>query len=418
MEKKNKEEIEKFHFVEEEKQKEHSPKSSYQDDKKVNMKTLLKDSGEDTDTQLFNTREMAIIKENLKEEKENNLFKRIYFGFKFRVGILLGIVLICFILGCICIVRSLNSTKMEPLQYVENADATYKVCVSTEDPYLKNCIDYSNNIPTQNVKNIQVDFSYLAHFDKETDLNLVYHIETINRIYDKFDSSKILYENKDILLDQSPIPVHKTTADFDTNFEIDFKKYNDFVLDYQSKYTKSSESTLELIAYVNNGEETYELGTMNIPLGVEQLTIFKNFPKQQEKNMKMLVRDWNNRSMIDLVLGCILVLAGVFAIVNLTKLALTTINRKSEYDKRVLELLTTYDRIIVEARGGYTSDIVKKVIKVPNFEELLDAREILKKPIIFSRVNNVKSEFIVEDDEKLYKYVLKEADIEKKISKH
>ena len=29
---------------------------------------------------------------------------------------------------------------------------------------------------------------------------------------------------------------------------------------------------------------------------------------------------------------------------------------------------------------------------------------------IFSKVNNVKSEFIVEDDNILYKYVLKEAD--------
>ncbi len=415
MSKKNKEAIKKFHFVEE---KEESPKSSYEKDNKVNIKTLLNDSGEDTDTQLFNEREMAIIKENLKDEKENNFFKKLYFGFKFRIGLLLGIALICFILGSFCIVKSLNSTKMEPLQYVENADATYKVCVSTEDPYLTNCVDYSNNIPTKDVNNIQVDFSYLAHFEKEADLNLTYHIEAINRIYDKFDSSKILYENKDMLMEKSPISIHSTIADLDTNFQIDFRKYNDFVVDYQNKYTMSSESSLEVIVYADNGEETYELGTMNIPLGVEKLVVFKNFPKQQEKSMKLLIRDWNDKSTIEIILGCMLMLAGVFAIVNLTKLVLTTISKKTEYERRLSELLTTYDRIIVEARGGYESNIIKKTIKVPTFEDLLDAREILNKPIIFSRVNNIKSEFIVEDDDKLYKYVLKEVDIQKEISNH
>ena len=118
-----------------------------------------------------------------------------------------------------------------------------------------------------------------------------------------------------------------------------------------------------------------------------------------------------------IVVGAVLVLLAMFATTYLTKLALKTINRQSNYEKRLTEILTDYDRIIVEARGGYTSNTEKKVIKVPNFEELLDARDMLNKPIIFSKVNNIKSEFIVEDDNKLYKYVLKEVDIEKEMSK-
>ena len=46
-----------------------------------------------------------------------------------------------------------------------------------------------------------------------------------------------------------------------------------------------------------------------------------------------------------------------------------------------------------------------------SFEELVAAHETLKKPIIFSKVNDVKCEFIVEDTKTLYKYILKEADL-------
>ena len=125
------------------------------------------------------------------------------------------------------------------------------------------------------------------------------------------------------------------------------------------------------------------------------------------------LRDWTNKSTWYIILGSILILLSIFALVYLTKLVLATLEKKTKYEKAVMDILTTYDRIIVEARNGYESNIVKKVIKVPNFEELLDAREVLNKPIIYSRINNVKCEFIVEDEDKLYKYVLKEADVEK-----
>jgi len=41
---------------------------------------------------------------------------------------------------------------------------------------------------------------------------------------------------------------------------------------------------------------------------------------------------------------------------------------------------------------------------------LLDARDTLEKPIVYVRVNNVKSEFYVEDIDKVYKYTMKESD--------
>ena len=86
-------------------------------------------------------------------------------------------------------------------------------------------------------------------------------------------------------------------------------------------------------------------------------------------------------------------------------------NSKSSYEQKLSQILRDYDRLIVIARNGYVSADEKQIVKVESFEELLDARETLQKPIIYYKVNDVKSEFMVEDDDKLYKFVLKEADL-------
>ena len=51
-----------------------------------------------------------------------------------------------------------------------------------------------------------------------------------------------------------------------------------------------------------------------------------------------------------------------------------------------------------------------KDISIESFEALLEIKNRLNKPIIFSVINDVKCEFIVEDEKVLHKYVMKEAD--------
>ena len=65
------------------------------------------------------------------------------------------------------------------------------------------------------------------------------------------------------------------------------------------------------------------------------------------------------------------------------------------------------EKILLFYKIFFTSIIITKV---ENFDELMDARNTLNKPIIYCKINDIKSEFIVEDDERIYKYVMKESD--------
>lgn len=66
------------------------------------------------------------------------------------------------------------------------------------------------------------------------------------------------------------------------------------------------------------------------------------------------------------------------------------------------------------ARDEYIPDNSKRIVKVDSFKELIDARSSVRKPIIYVKINNSKSEFYVEDSEIIYKYTLKEADFDYK----
>ena len=84
---------------------------------------------------------------------------------------------------------------------------------------------------------------------------------------------------------------------------------------------------------------------------------------------------------------------------------------KSKYQVELDKILKEFDDYIVITKDGYNIAEGVKVIKVSSFKELLDARNSLNKPIIFSKINNVKAEFIVEDESTVYRYVMKEADL-------
>ena len=56
----------------------------------------------------------------------------------------------------------------------------------------------------------------------------------------------------------------------------------------------------------------------------------------------------------------------------------------------------------------YTVDVSKYEFAVKTFLELIDARDTIEKPILFVRINNIKSIFYVIDNDIVYKYTMKD----------
>jgi len=114
-----------------------------------------------------------------------------------------------------------------------------------------------------------------------------------------------------------------------------------------------------------------------------------------------------------IVVSVILLLVSFYGLYNVLKLLGLLNTKKSAYDKYIAKMMRQYDRLIVK---HYTCPDLSNynVIKIREFNELLDMRDNLKVPIMFYNVtDHQKSYFYIINNNELYLLVLKAVDFEK-----
>ena len=355
----------------------------------------------------------AIANENGEESTpptDIRMVRKVYLNFQARVILLSIGVLLLFGFACFLIVSTLRNNEIQKVNYIESSTIHYDVCQSSDNPFNTVCLKEDKTYP-ESSSNLHVDYHYEAKFDEEVPYDLSYHVVVVNKIYDHYDTNKVSYEDEDLLIDKTQVPKGKNPATFDVNVEVDYQKYQQFVKEYKERYSANSDASMNVILYLDDGTDTRNVGELVIPLGVDHFEITKQESKDSKQVYSVVSKDWTNTNTLYVIIGSIFVLLSLFLLFHLTKLVLSITGKKSKYQEYLMSLLNEYDRLIVIARDGYESNIEKQVIKVYTFDELLNARSLLNKPIIYSRINNVKSEFIVEDEDVIYKYILKEADM-------
>ena len=86
---------------------------------------------------------------------------------------------------------------------------------------------------------------------------------------------------------------------------------------------------------------------------------------------------------------------------------------KTPYEKYINKLLKNYDRVIVETDAPIDLSNCK-MIDVKSFNELLDVRDNLKLPIIYSVLEeNKKGIFYIKNDKDVYRLIIDEKELEK-----
>ena len=165
---------------------------------------------------------------------------------------------------------------------------------------------------------------------------------------------------------------------------------------------------------MDNGITIKKVAALSMPLSANTFNIEEAVISNERQSLNVVNNDWSSFNASYAVVGLVFVLIGLFGIIKLADLVYKAMGTSSLYQRKLNKILREYDRHIVIARGEYNIDPSKRLIKVTSFGELLDARDTLEKPIVYLKINNVKSEFYVEDSEIIYKYTMKEVDLEGK----
>ena len=342
---------------------------------------------------------------------EHKISRKPYFGFEARIIIMVIIVLVLFAGACYLILEAINFGKSEVVNYSETSLVNYKVCLKDNNYYDNNCLNEDMQYVSALTNSIVANFNYSVELSSEINYNLAYHVVATTKIYDKTDPSKILYKSEDILVDRTDVSNKSNEISFDSNVDLEFKKYSDYVTEYNKKYFLNSDADVEVALYLDEVDETRKVASIVVPLTSQTYSIKKDTISNLNKKVEVDMNTWNEYNSVCAVVATVLILISLFLLYKTTRLVVKVTAKRNKYQVKLSQILREYDRIIVVAKDGYESNVEKKVVKVVSFYELLDARDMLEKPIIYSRVNDVKSEFIVEDDDKLFKYVLKDSDL-------
>lgn len=341
---------------------------------------------------------------------------RRYISFEKRVVILLLLIILFFFVAGLFIFKAVTHTDSNSITFDEKSSVDYKVCLNQQQYaqyYESACLDEGMEYITSLSEKMPVTFSYNVSYNSEVDVKLDYYVTSKVNVYREMNG-KIINTTEDVLVERTTYDVHGDYAEFLIDVDVPVKKYVDYVNSYNNQFGIGSYATLDVMFYVDNGNVIKKVSSLSLPLtnatyGVEKMVVDNN-----EQNLNIPDEDWGSVNTSYAVVGLIFVLFGLMAIIKLSDLIYKVMTTSSLYQRKLNKIMREYDREIVISRNGYTLDDSKRLVKVTSFSELLDARDTLEKPIVYVRVNNVKSEFYVEDSETIYKYTMKEADFEGK----
>lgn len=348
-------------------------------------------------------------KEELPPYKDNKVYKETkgkHFNFEARVIVYTIIILALFATACLLILKVVNFGSAPEVTYSDKGSVSYKVCVHESDYYDNSCEKEGESYPTAAL--IDANFGYHGVYSEPIE-GLKYYVVANTRVYDKKYEDKVLYESEDLIVDKTDIDP-STNITIQEQTTIEYVKYNQYALNYYKKYPIDSVVDLEVALYIEDRGKDRKVSSIVLPLGQNNFEIEKDTVDESNQTTTLDVDMWNEENTIYVIIACVLIILALILLFRLTCFVLKVTTHKSEYQRELDELLSEYDSLIVEAEAGYEPSLDKELIKVDTFDDLLKIKDEVDKPIIFSRVNDVKSEFIVEDEEKTYKYVLKETD--------
>ena len=337
---------------------------------------------------------------------------KMYVSFETRIA--LRIIAIILLLGCSCyfVLEAINFGRKDIVTYNEITEANYKVCQRDYTHYYdSNCLEEGLQYSQGNANFINVLFKYNLDYSQKVPYDIAYHIVAVTKIFDRENNTKVLFKNEDVLVERTSISDISDRIFFDNDINLDYNHYNSIVQNNIAKYGSDSEANLEVSLYLDTDDDTTNVASVTIPLNEKDFSIRKSALSNLNQSIELDNNKWNNYNSICAVIATTLIIIALTILYRTTSLVMKVTNNKSAYEKLLNKILTDHDKDIVNAKDGYIVDSSKKIIKVADFKELLDARHLLDKPIIYSKVNSVKSEFVVEDESKAFKYVLKDSDL-------
>lgn len=291
---------------------------------------------------------------------------------------------------------SFNAGGQTSLTYEEKSDLSYKVWLFDNNFYEVDYLGEEYSIIADAIDEIEIDFSYDLDFSDYVRGSNYYTINSKIVAYQKGDPNKKKVWDYSKMIKDKVITVYNTDTENVSvldSVKIQYQKYKNMMKDYQSNYGVSLIGDLIIEIDIKNN---FDYGNFNnnmdfnnrkmvltIPLTDSVIDIDK---KLIDNNSQTLIEKEESKiNGLKLLLSLLAFALGlglcVFMGITLAKL----VGYDSKYDKELKKILRTYGSVIVNVKE-FKLGAKEKAIYVDSMNELLDAQQELRNPILFYNI--------------------------------
>lgn len=366
-------------------------------------KFLIVDSEIDMNNSKDETKKHDISFDSDKFVKNKKEFFKNHIGYTSRIILNSIIPIITLILSILFINLALNSNVKEISTIIENSNATYSVCLNDNGFYDSKCIGEDQEYLSLITKYINAELSYTSVYSEKSNRTFSYNIKSNINIIRNDETKKTLYKKEFTLLKDKKYKSDKNVVSISENINIPYAEYNKMVNDYLTEFSVDSIANLDVSLYIDDKK----VSTLNIPLSTQSFNISKDIIKNKTTTE---TKKHNIRSLtiIYILLSIVSIIIFVISTLGLILQLIKYNTKKDSYSYELNKILKEYDKVIVEMKDCDVNTKGKTIYKVGSFLELIDARDTIEKPILFVRINNIKSIFYVIDNDIVYKYTMKD----------
>lgn len=364
------------------------------------------------------------VRNNEFEDSHSKNKNKIYLSYNMRLLLNIGGVLSFAVLAMILFIFSISIKARSNVLYKQTSNLDYKVYLKENDYFNESYLSENMQYIASLINDIGVNFNYNFSANQNINYKYTYYVNADVLVTDTQDESKIIYSKSNKITEPKTI-VNNNSNGFNINetVKVNYQEYNDIVKSFKSSYGISANSNLVLSLLIEIEDEkgnkirTFDSSDtmkITIPLTEQMINIEMDYKEVNNSNNAKIYKDFSISNKITFVISILSFIISLAFLIRLLIFVKKTRAKKTIYDITLSKILREYDRVIVNSKKVVDLDN-NSVIDVNNFSELLDVRDNLEKPIIFSELHKgQKSIFIVKTPNETYRYILKLSDLENK----
>ncbi len=314
-----------------------------------------------------------------------------------------------------CLKESISFADVRQLEVTEQGKIDYYVYLKENDYFEEEYLPAGRQYIASLIDYIKANFHYTYYTDKNTDIQYSYDVIGTVVAHEPGNEAQVLYQKDYVLKELENYQVSDTQSfTISDDIEIDYDQYNQIISEFKSDYALSLDSYLQvkLNVHTTTGYDEFEnpiikTETLELKIPLTEQTIQVGM-QYKDINQSSIVEEDNHLEITNLVFFFFFwvgILLDIFVALSLIRMLEEDKKEKGHYLIELEKIQKHYDRAIVETKMLPSTE-GKQVITVSTFEELLDARENVEKPILHYKKKD-SSIFMIVDHNVIYQYLLK-----------